>query len=382
MTQVWQVAAGGPGRNYTNLFLKYDIMLVGPGRYGPYSEEDYQPLIKKGFWTSQKIAAIKHFAMKVKAGDIVLLRNTYRVVAIGIVPNSRGVPRAVGGRWVTDSMYKHNKTFDDVFGWDIQHTQRVIWQHHLTHELEKIQEKKELFSDRKQIPMFTVVRDRKILDHVEHLFDRFQTRPLKLMLGKPPEPLTLEKLGEELFSKGLPNEAVDKVILAIQRQRRLAKWYDEYGKRSVRPTEQEVVAHMILPLLLALGWSEQLLAVEWHKIDLAAFLCTPTTAENCCLVCEAKGLEHALQQKVFTQAVNYTDKLKLSNCKKILLTDGIRLYLYQRKENGKWKQSPDGYLNIRLIRTNHIAPADTNAVDTIMALTPSGINRVSINTEV
>ena len=27
----------------------------------------------------------------------------------------------------------------------------------------------------------------------------------------------------------------------------------------------------MLPLLLALGWSEQLLAVEWKKIDLAAF---------------------------------------------------------------------------------------------------------------
>ena len=55
------------------------------------------------------------------------------------------------------------------------------------------------------------------------------------------------------------------------------------------------MAHIILPLLLALGWSEQLLAVEWQKIDLAAFGSTPTTAKTCVLVCEAEGLGHGLQ---------------------------------------------------------------------------------------
>lgn len=368
MTQVWQIAAGEPGRNYTDLFIKHDVMFLGPGRYGPYCEEVYRPLIEQGIWTKQKIGTIKRFATKVEPGHVVLLRNGHRVFSIGVV---------------AEEGYEYNETFDDVLGWDLQHVQRVIWQDHLTGELEQIQNKSPLYgSIRGPMPMFTAVNKRQILNQVDHLFDRCRTRPLKPMPGKLPEPLTLEELGEELFSKGLSNEAVDKVILAIQRQRRLAKWYDEYGKESVRPREHEVVAHMILPLLLALGWSEQLLAVEWHKIDLAVFSRTPTIAENCCLVCEAKGLEHALEEKVFDQAVKYADGLKLSNCKKILLTDGIRLYLYQRKENGKWKQSPDGYLNISLIRTNHIAPAGTNAVDTIMALTPAGINRVSISTEV
>jgi hypothetical protein len=196
---------------------------------------------------------------------------------------------------------------------------------------------------------------------------------------KVPEPLTLEELGEELFSRGLPNEAVNKVILAIQRQRRLAKWYEEHGEKSKRPKEHEVVAHMILPFLLALGWSEQLLAVEWKRIDLAAFSGTPTTPENCCLVCEAKPFEHGLQD-TFAQATSYAKKLKLDKCTKILLTDGIRLYLYRKLNAGEWDKTPFGYLNIKLIRTNHIAPADTNAVDTIMALTPAGINRISINT--
>ena len=131
--------------------------------------------------------------------------------------------------------------------------------------------------------------------------------------------------------------------------------------------------NMILPLMLALGWSEQLLAVEWHKIDLAAFRGTPTTAEKCVLVCEAKGYGHGLQN-IFQQAQQYAELFKLDHCKKILLTDGGRMYLYERKDKD-WNNQPTGYLNVNLIRTNHIAPQNTNAIDTIVALTPSGITR-------
>jgi len=365
MTQVWQVAAGEPGRNYTPLFLKYDVMFLGPGRYGPYCEEVYRPLIERGIWTNQKIGTIKRFATKVRPGDIVLLRNGHSVVSVGVV---------------AENGYSHDETFDDVLGWDLQHVQRVIWQEDLSDELKQIQKDGAIYDAiRGPMPMFTSVKNPQIRARVENLFGQCRTRPLKPMPEKIPPPLRLDELGAELFSKGLSNEAVDKVMLAIQRQRRLAKWYDEYGKRSDRPTEHEVVAHMILPLLLALGWSEQLLAVEWHKIDLAAFSCTPTTAESCCLVCEAKGLEHALQQKVFEQAVGYTNKLRLNYCKNILLTDGMRLYRYQREEDGGWNEVPVGYLNVKLIRTDHIAPEGTNAVDTIMALTPAGLNKVSEN---
>ena len=359
MTQVWQIPAGDSCRDYTSLFLEHDVMFIGPGRFGPYSNEVYRPLIKKGLMNGQRVGMIRAFATKVKDGDIVLLRNSYRVVSIGCVDKSR---------------YEHNEVFDDVFGWDLQHSQRVIWQHQLTEKLKKVQKQKELFAGRKQIPTFTAVKDRAILDPIEHLFDLCQKRPLKQMPEKVPDLLTLEELGEELFSKGLPNEAVDKVISAIQRQRRLAKWYGEHGENSKRPKEHEVVAHMILPFLLALGWSEQLLAVEWKRIDLAAFTGTPTTPENCCLVCEAKPLQHGLQN-VLAQAIGYVKQLQLKNCNKILLTDGVRLYLHQKLKNGQWDDVPAGYLNIKLIRTNHIAPANTNAVDTIMALTPTGISR-------
>ncbi|MCK4373692.1 MAG: hypothetical protein KAX19_00145, partial [Candidatus Brocadiae bacterium] len=200
-----------------------------------------------------------------------------------------------------------------------------------------------------------------------------EERELRDLPPCPPEPLSLEEAGTLLFAKGLPNEWVDRTIVAIQRQRRLADWYRTLDRETARPKEHEVVAHMILPLLLALGWSEQLLAVEWHRIDLAGFAETPTTEETCVLVCEAKGLGHGLQD-ILEQAVDYVKRLKLDRCKKILLTDGQRLYLYQRAGDG-WGSVPAGYINIHKIRTEHIAPANTNAIDTIIALTPTGAYR-------
>ncbi len=356
MTQVWQIAAGDSTRNYTDIFIQHNVMFMGPGRFGRYDKDAYELLKEQGLVTKGFATQLRQFCTEVRGGDIIVLRLGSKAEAIGLVGKS-------GYFWT--------KTFDDVFGWDLQHAHRVMWQHHLANELSCIQKEKDIFYYRGST--FNKVPKR-IQERIKHLFPQCKSRALKPLPLALPKKLNLDELGEELFSKGLPNEAVDKVVLAIQRQRRLAKWYEKHGEKSQRPKEHEVVAHMILPFLLALGWSEQLLAVEWKKIDLAAFSGTPTTAENCCLVCEAKGLGHGLQN-TFTQATTYVEKRKLKNCKKIVLTDGTRLYLYQKLKNGSWDEVPVGYLNVKLIRTNHIAPANTNAVDTIMALTPAGINR-------
>lgn len=359
MNQVWQISSGEGGRRYTDIFLEYDIMFLGPGFPGAYCDEVYDKVVDCGHLSSSKRGAVRSFAQSVKVGDIVLLRDTYHVKAIGIVDGEG---------------YSHNDCFDDVYGWDLQHTHRVVWQDHLTEELKDLQKTSALFSSRKQIPMFTRVHDKVVLEPIRHLFSSVSERPLKPLPSTLPLPLDLEQLGEELFSKGLSNEVVESLIVAMRRQRRLSHWYNTHGRRSGRPTEHEVVAHMILPLLLALGWSEQLLSIEWNKIDLAAFWGTPTTSENCTMVCEAKVLGHGLIEAL-DQAANYVKKHELNNCKKIMLTDGTRIYVFERTSDSKWNEKPTGYLNINLIRTNHLAPANTNAIDTIMALTPAGMTR-------
>jgi len=359
--QVWQIASGEPSRDYSDLFIEHDIMLIGPGRFdhwGHYPERELRGMAYAAGFTKNRIDQVRRFCTEVSPGDVVLLRSGYSIVCLGIA---------------ADAKYEHHAMFDDVYGWDLQHTRRVIWQDDLGAGLRAVQQAKPLFGGRKQIPTFTRVHDAKVLGPVEHLFERCKSRPLRPLPTAPPLPLGVEEIGSQLFAKGLPNEWVDRTLVAIQRQRRLSDWYQRLDRETHRPQEHEVVAHMILPLLLALGWSEQLLAVEWHRIDLAAFAETPTTEQTCELVCEAKCLGHGLQDS-FDQAARYVRRLELSRCRKILLTDGQRLYLYQRSSD-EWSSRPAGYANIQAIRTDHIAPAGTNAIDTIVALTPTSVER-------
>jgi hypothetical protein len=130
---------------------------------------------------------------------------------------------------------------------------------------------------------------------------------------------------------------------------------------------------MVLPILLALGWSEQLLAVEWQRVDLAAFRATPTDAASCCFVCEVKRGGSGMQG-VWEQALRYVGNLKLSHCRRILVTDGARSYLYSKRGN-TWADSPMGYFNVERLRMKHVAPKGTNAVATLMALTPMNMMR-------
>lgn len=356
--RVWQIAAGDPGRDYSDLFIRHDLMLIGPGRFGKYDGERFEQAAKEEHFTGHRIGQVRAFCTMVSPGDIVLLRTGHRVEAVGVVHSSG---------------YDHEPAFDDVYGWDLQHMRRVLWQEQLKPELDRIQKGRKVFGHMKEIPTLTRVVDRKVLDVFEPLFELCHERKLRDLPPPPSDVLESEKIGTLLFAKGLPNEFVDRTLLALQRQKRLARWYEGLGKRASRPREHEVVAHMVLPLLLALGWSEQLLAVEWNRVDLTGFAETPTDAGTCVLVCEAKELGHGLQD-IFDQARRYVSALKLARCKKILLTEGQRLYVYQ-KDGENWGDEPAGYINVHKIRENHIAPAGTNAIETIVALTPMRIER-------
>lgn len=358
MTNTWQIGSGEVGRKYTDLFLEHDVMFCGPGAFGPFNETTYNEVIAKGLYTSKKIGQVRAFVKQVQPGDIVLLRSGHQLVSIGIV-DSTG--------------YDHNTTFDDIYGWDVEHTQRVMWQDQLHDEIKDIQKAKLLFSDRKQIPTFTGVGDAVVLDPIRHLLTQCATRPLKPLPPPPSAPMTLDEFGEALFSHGLSFDAVQKVRSSLEKQRRLLGWYGSSGLATDRPSEHEVVAHVILPLMSALGWSEQLLAVEWHKIDLAVFWGTPTDQEHCELICEAKAMGHGLQG-VLQQAIGYAERLSLTSCKKILLADGGRFYLYKRGEQG-WGTDPVGYLNVQQLRQRHVFPKGTNAVETLVALTPAHLGR-------
>lgn len=330
-------------------------MLMGPGEYGPFDDVEYVRQVEAGRLTANKLGQLRTFSQQVGSGDVILLRQGHEVVDIGVA---------------FEAPYSwEQERFDDVYGWDLHHCRRVRW-FGLTNELQLAQRGSTIFGDRKQIPTFTSVSDRKVLDRIEPLLGSVPDRPLRDLPPKSPSPLGLDEVGAGLFRMGLSNESVERVMAAIRRQRRLADWYKQADLTNGRPTEHEVVAHMILPLLLALGWSEQFVAVEWSKIDLAGFIKTPTVAANCILICEAKGLGHGLDG-AFEQARRYVQDLGLEACQKIVVTDGLRLYTYQRRIGGGFEEAAGGYINFGMIRTEHVAPRGTDGLATLFGLTPS-----------
>jgi len=105
----WQVAAGDSRRDYSDVFLKYGVMLIGPGDPGEYfqNEQYYKNIYKPN--------DITVFAEQVKDGDVVVLkrpsRKKWEVLAVGTVKDD----------------YVHLPVFDDVEGWDLQHCRAVEW---------------------------------------------------------------------------------------------------------------------------------------------------------------------------------------------------------------------------------------------------------------
>ncbi len=359
MSNVWQMAAGDWARDYSQMLIDHDLMIMGPGEYGSLDDDlnSYEAAVEEGKINSSRLGMLKRFHRKAQTGDMVLLRRGYRVVAIGMIHSM---------------CYEWDERFDDVYGWDLQHTRRVLWQGELAPELDRIQQKKDLFGDRKQIPTFTQVHDPRILEPVRGLLLNSTDRVPKPLPDPPADLLFDEDIGDELFGQGLSLQAVERLLAAISRQRRLLKWYRQHGNASNRPTEHEVVAFMVLPMLLSLGWSEQLLAVEWNRIDLAVFRRTPSLAENCVMVCEAKGMGHGLV-KSLGQARNYVETLGLEACKKVLLTEGGRFYLFERGPENNWCNTPTGYFNVEKMRRRYVVPPDTDALETLMKLTPERV---------
>lgn len=147
------------------------------------------------------------------------------------------------------------------------HCRRVQWEESLVSLLIPEQTViKNLFDNYKQQRTFTRVHEERIRALLQGVM--FPNRELKLLPKLDARELSSRDIGEELFAAGLANDSVERVVQAMERIRRLSKWYENQADRK-RPSELEIVAHMITPLMLGLGWSEQLMPIEWNRVDIA-----------------------------------------------------------------------------------------------------------------
>ncbi|NCB66968.1 MAG: hypothetical protein EOM48_12505 [Bacilli bacterium] len=108
--QIWQQASGDTNRDFSELCLKRDVILNGPGYAGEWPE--CQELLQADGWRGRKMADLRRFCEEMQIGDLVVLRRgTNSIFAVGEIAGE----------------YEWREEFGNVEGWDLQHCRRVRW---------------------------------------------------------------------------------------------------------------------------------------------------------------------------------------------------------------------------------------------------------------
>lgn len=320
--KIWQQACGDTDRNYSKICLKWDVILNGPGYAGKYPECD--KILKEHGWTSRKRTDIWRFAEQMKDGDIVVLRLGTNTVL--------GVGQIVGD-------YEWLECFGDVDGWDLQHVRRVNWlwngidspKYFDTYALKQGDTTQEMTSD--------IVKD--WLKELNIPEEKFKRQPIEL--PKEGRSIDQNEIAEYLFEQGTSSNSIENLTKEFDELRRIAKWY--VGKET--PSEFETVSYLVVPILRALGWTPQKMAIEWHKVDLALFDQLPRKDDNLSVVVEAKKKGNScLSAK--SQAQGYAQGKE--NCKRLIVTDGLRYGTYIKSEN---EYKLKAYFNLTDLRESY-----------------------------
>ena len=337
--------------DYSDLCLKWDVILNGPAYCGPWP--DCESRLRKDGVSGQKIADLRRFCDQLLDGDLVVLRQgTQRV---------HGVGEIVGE-------YDHHEEFNDVDGWEIGHIRRVRW---LWNGIE----------DPKQFPPFTLnwgdttqllpenaseVRSwLKSLDVPQIFYDQ----TLKELPPKPPNPdsdITFEQISEHLFREGVASNSISHLLNEIGELIRIARWYEQ---EKLSPSESETINYLVVPLLRALGWTPQRMAIEWNRVDIALFSKLPRERKSLAVAIEAKkiGLSCFSAYGQAKRAAKNAD-----DCQRIILTEGLRFGVF--KKNGKHEFALYAYLNLRRLRRRYplydAASPCLGAQDALLAMTP------------
>jgi len=303
---IWQQACGDTDRNYSSVCLDWDVILNGPGYAGPYPDCD--PKLKHDGCSSKKRTDLKRFAVQMKDGDIVVLRlGTSEVLAVGVI---------VGD-------YQWSETFGDIDGWELQHFRRVRWVWKAARSPTKFSKyalkqgdtTQELTSD--EVKQWLVSLS---------FPDTDMNRPLAELPTSEPKRISHEEIGEYLFEQGVSSNSIETLIKEFDELIRIAKWYKDENA----PSEFETVAYLVVPILRALGWTPQKMAIEWRNVDLALFDQLPRDDKNLAVVVEAKKKGNScLTAK--SQAQGYAQGK--DNCKRLIVTDGLRYGTYLKEDN-------------------------------------------------
>ena len=297
---IWQISPpAAMTDSITEFYLRYGVALLWPGDPGRWHPHRYGHNYAQSDW-------IKWFAETMSVGDAILLRTSpARICAVGLVVDE----------------YSYEDRFDDVHGFDLQHCRRVRWC--------RLAQEYDFGEQVFMLGRFSCVRNVSVREYCRNFLASPPTHWQEAALPELPageSPLPPEEVPVGL--QGIIAQALDLESLYWHRQ--------NFGNH---PTEDELVAHFVVPLLRALGWPPERIAIKWRYIDIAVFDTLPRLPEHCRFLIEAKrlgaGVEDALEQ-----ARGYVADLDVP-CD-IVITDGIRYRMYSC-ENGF---APVAYANL------------------------------------
>lgn len=304
----WQQGGGDGDRVYCDLCFQYGVIINGPAHDGKLDDQVEQRMKDSGIST-KKITDLKRFCFEIKDGDIVVLRvGTGEVHGVGVVVDDYG--------W--------NNIFSDVDGWDMQHYRRVRWLWKVDADTtpETFERYTLKLGDTTQKLISTEVKN-----WVDKLGLDFED---KTVLPNLPDAsateISIEDISDYLYEKGMAGNSIKELTDVIDDLHMIAKWY----KRVPNPSEFETEAYLVIPLLRALGWTPQKMAIEWSRVDIALFDKLPREDENLIAVVEAKRKGNSCLT-AFSQAEKYSKNK--TRCNRLIVTDGLRYGVFVKDGN-------------------------------------------------
>jgi hypothetical protein len=307
--QYWQIASGSSGRNYAKYFTRHGLAFVG-------GKDNIEQLAQ------------------VQPGDVLLLKSgRSKVVAAGvIVTRDRKHSGNANRDGNADKDWLH-----DFDGWDLPAYCYVDWYRPGS----KIEISGLSRATIQRLPQ---------REHQEIACAIIQSN-LKFFDELLAEPTATKELSEqdvfELLNKeGLRPNVADELTAALRKISLLAYYYRKDCRwEDVR--EHETRTFLIVPLLLALGWTAQEIKIELPvpggRVDIACFPDRYRQTSDCVLLLESKDFSSGLDYAP-DQAARYAQSLP--KCNIIVTSNGFCYRAYTRKNEGLKGFELAGYLNL------------------------------------
>lgn len=323
----WQVSSGSSQRSYSNVFLEFGVFAVNRDWKGTGGYHNYLRNAKKG--------------------DVFVLKKGISVIhAVGIVQDDE----------LREAPYYFN--FD---GWELSYFKNVEW----FIPIEPLYVKGIGLSEG------TIQRThkREIHELANNAISTWQKFDKHRNILTDIIQIEDDDIIKSLINEGLKISQSEILASTFNQVRRLAKYYlDNFAWHEVN--EDQVRSFLVIPFLLALGWSEQQLFLEYKiekkKADIVCFdkPCHRKEKKAQILI-EVKKLSEGLTNAI-DQAFNYARKL--GDVKTICVTNGFCYQIYDLDSSDD-PNKPYAYINILNPTNKYPLKEETNgAIEALMKM--------------